>query len=112
MSSLVDNGLKSMGKAPLKVWKEGDIHLGMITGPRGSGFGWKRDTVSFRLKFQKQEGNSPVYSGKHDRQVGNPYNNNYEWRDVTLRYFLIGDEEVFGTVMFTGGEQFKRKPGR
>ena len=35
MSSIVDNGLKSMGKAPLKVWKEGDTYLGMITGPGG-----------------------------------------------------------------------------
>lgn len=100
------------GSAPLSVSKEGNFYVGKITGPGGTAYGWKRNEISFRLQYDGEQGGALYYSGKHNPQVGNPYDNFHEWRDITLTYWLIDGQEQFGSVSLSGGERFKRAPHR
>lgn len=100
------------GSAPLSISKEGNFFVGKITGPGGTAYGWKRNEVCFRLQYAGEQGGAHYYSGKHNPQVGNPYDNFHEWRDITLTYWLIDGQEQFGSVSISGGERFKRAPYR
>jgi len=94
--------------AQLKIWREGDTYLGMIT--QGGTFnGWKRNEVCFRIKYTGQEGEHLVFKGKNNERVGNPYNNNYEWKGYTVGYWVTYEgKEQFGCYWSSIPDRFER----
>jgi hypothetical protein len=101
------------GSAQLRVWKEGDTYLGMLTNRQGTtSENWRRNEVCLRLKYVGQDNDILVFKGKHNRQVGNIYDNKYEWQDKTSYYRLMsGGVEAFGHYPYSIVESnFKRTP--
>jgi hypothetical protein len=104
------------GSAQLRVWKEGDTYLGMLTNRQGTtSENWRRNEVCLRLKYvgqHRQDNDILVFKGKHNRQVGNVYENHYEWQDKTSYYRLMsGGVEAFGAYPYSIVESnFRRNP--
>jgi hypothetical protein len=111
----------SENSAQLKVWKEGDTYLGMLTNQQGTTYeNWPGNEICLRLKYVGRDDGQKapnvkgrlVFKGKHKRHVGNPTGNNYEWQDKTSFYQVTSDGvETFGAYRYSISETyFKRNP--
>jgi hypothetical protein len=99
--------------AQMKIWKEGDTYLGMLTNQQGTtSENWRRNEVCLRLKYVGRDKDKLVFKGKHNRQVGNIFDNKYEWQDKTSYYEVRSDGvETFGSTRYSITETtFKRNP--
>jgi hypothetical protein len=111
----------SENSVQLKIWKEGDTYLGMLTNRQGYvRENWRSNEVCLRLKYVgRDEGTKApwvmgtlFFKGKHNTMVGNPLANNYEWQDKTSHYEVRSDGvETFGAILYSISETtFKRNP--
>jgi len=90
---IVGNWVANSAKTQLKIWKQGDLYLGSMSGQTDwLHFNFKQNEVCFRLKYFGKGEDGLIFKGQYNRW-NNP---NYELQDITLFYRLSFGKETFG----------------
>ena len=105
------------GKTQLKIWKQGDVYLGTMSGEQIFLYGnIKRNEVCLRLKHAGGGVNGPIFKGQYLQDKGGLSKVEWKWVDVTFYYHLslgterLGtDESVYKGGMPGTGMYFKRQ---
>jgi len=82
----------------LKVWKQGDMFLGIASGKKSIMYPFVSNQVNLRLKYAGAGKYGPVYKGQCYMERGADASH-YGWEDVTFYYKV-----AYGKVMFSNSE--------
>mgnify|MGYP001029599063 FL=1 len=82
-------------KLQLKIWKQGDVYLGSISGETSWTYNFKPKEVCLRIKYVGAGKDGPVYKGQYYGTSGAAAD--YRWQDITFHYFLRSGKEVFSS---------------
>ena len=82
-------------KLQLKIWKQGDMYLGSISGETSWTYNFKPKEVCLRIKYVGAGKDGPVYKGQYYGTSGAQAE--YRWQDITFYYFLRWGKEVFSS---------------
>jgi hypothetical protein len=95
---IIGNWNGNSGKTQLRIWKQGDLYLGTMSGKTGAyDYNFKPNEVCLRLKYAGVGKEGPIFKGQFYGSGG--IQGNYYWEDITFYYFLNSrkDKEKFAT---------------
>lgn len=81
-------------KSQLKIWKQGDMYLGSMSGEPDWRCNFVHNQVSLRLKHAGAGKLGPVYKGQYYAVTGAGANIQ-KWEDITFYYYLRAGRETF-----------------
>ena len=94
---ILGNWFANLGKTQLKIWKQGDLYLGSMSGETHAyGYNFKPNEVCLRLKYAGEGANGPIFKGQFHGYGG--IQGDLRWEDITFYYFLSNGKERFATT--------------
>jgi len=81
-------------KLQLKIWKQGDMYLGSISGERDIMYNFVPNQVCLRLKYAGAGKDGPIYKGQYYAVTGAGANI-HEWQNTTFYYYVRWGKQVF-----------------
>lgn len=97
---IVGTWFANQRKLQLKVWKQGDMFLGSVSGKRGYMYNFVANEVCLRLKYAGTGKLGPVYKGQCYMYSGAD-SSLHRWEDVTFFYKV-----AYGKEAFSNGENW------
>jgi len=92
----------NLGKTQLKIWKQGDLYLGSMSGERELlHYNFKPNEVCLRLKYVgegkgRNNFNGPNFNGQYLNDTGRGLKSDWKWTDITFYYRLSFGKETLG----------------
>jgi hypothetical protein len=98
------------GKTQLRIWKQGDLYLGSMSGETEMLYYYfKPNEVCLRLKYVGKGEKGLIFKGTFYRmQSGFSQKNPYAWSDITFFYYSALGKERFDTHPEGVGTNFRR----
>ena len=102
---IIGNWNGNLRRTQLRIWKQGDLYLGSVSGERSWIYDFKPNEVSLRLKYSGAGKDGPTYKGQYYGTSGAAAE--YRWLDIDFYYFLSSGKEVFASAP-SGSPQLRR----
>ncbi len=92
---MVGNWSGNLGRTQLRIWKQGDLYLGMMSGQRDAfQYTFEPNKVCLRLKSAGAGPNGPIFKGQSLQ--GGAADGSLSWGETTFYYHLSLGKELLG----------------
>jgi hypothetical protein len=93
-NGITGNWSGNLGRTQLRIWKQGDLYLGMMSGKSGNyGYSFNPNEVCLRLKSAGAGPDGPIFKGQYLRS--HSADGSLSWEDTTFYYYLSLGKENF-----------------
>ena len=93
-NGITGNWSGNLGRTQLRIWKQGDLYLGMMSGKSGNyGYSFNPNEVCLRLKSAGAGPDGPIFKGQYLQS--HSADGSLSWENTTFYYYLSLGKENF-----------------